>query len=159
VPAVPIGVAPEHVNVLLPRAQRLRRLPDLVGKAFKLVWSSGRREFVITTSLQVLQGVGVTAQLLLGKVVLESLLDGRDGDFSSVLPELGVLVGVTVLLSFAAAVLVEQSRVLGEVVARRAYDRVLDVAGAVELEAFESPDFFDRLRRAQVGGLTRPLRW
>ncbi len=149
----------EYSHVFLPRTQRLRRLPLLVGKAMRLVWFAGRRELVVTTSLQLFQGVGVTAQLLLGKNVLDSLLatGGPEGGFSAVALPFGLLVALTVLLSFGTTVQAEQSRVLGELVARAAYDRVLDVAEAIDLEAFESPSFFDRLRRAQVGGLTRPL--
>jgi hypothetical protein len=47
--------------------------------------------------------------------------------------------------------------VLGELVGRRALDRVLDVATRVDLLAFESPDFYDRLRRAQAHGPFRSL--
>ncbi len=31
------------------------------------------------------------------------------------------------------------------------------MAGAIDLDAFESSTFFDRLQRVQVGGLIRPL--
>ncbi|HEV2068716.1 MAG TPA: ABC transporter ATP-binding protein [Acidimicrobiales bacterium] len=157
--APPSAGGPQYSHVFLPRTQRLRQLPVLVGKALRLVWSAGRRELIVTTSLQLFQGVGVTTQLLLGKSVLDSLLatNGPARGFSDVALPFGLLVALTVLLSFATAVQAEQSRVLGELVARGAYDRVLDVAGAIDLEAFESPSFFDRLRRAQVGGLTRPL--
>jgi ATP-binding cassette subfamily B protein len=152
----PLG--PEYAEVFRPRAQRLLRLPRVLAKAIRLVWAAGRRELLVTTLLQLFQGVGVGVQLLLGKRVLEAMLDSRTaGAFSRVLPELGLLVAITVLLSFVTAVLVEQSRVLGELVGRTAFDRVLDVATTVELEAFESPTFFDRLRRAQLAGLTRPL--
>ena len=107
--------------------------------------------------LQLFQGFGLTAQLLLGKEVLESILEEGGPGTAGFAPELAALVAITVLLSFAGAIQVEQSRVLGELVARSAFDRVLDVAGAVELEAYESPAFFDRLQRAQVGSLTRPM--
>ncbi|MDQ3569700.1 MAG: ABC transporter ATP-binding protein/permease [Actinomycetota bacterium] len=149
----------DHSHVFLPRVQRLRKLPLLVVKALRLVWRAGRRELIVTTLLQLFQGVGVTAQLLLGKSVLDSVLatTGSVGGFSAVAPQFGILMAITVLLSFANAVQAEQSRVLGELVARAAYNRVLDVAGTVDLEAFESPAFFDRLQRAQIGGLTRPL--
>lgn len=145
--------------MFLPRTERLRKLPSLVMNALRVVWSAGRREMLITTGLQLFQGVGVITQLLLGKEVLEAVLEDRSSlDASSgLLLQLAALIAMTVLLSFAGAVQAEQSRVLGELVARAAYDRVLDVAGAVELEAFESPAFFDRLQRAQLGGLTRPL--
>ena len=64
----------------------------------------------------------------------------------SLLPALAALVAITVALDFAQAIEAEQSRVLGELVGRRALDRVLDVSTRVDLLAFESPEFYDRLR-------------
>ncbi len=145
--------------LLVRRGERLRKLPRLLRQALRLVWSAGRRELIVTMVLLLFQGLGVTAQLLLGKRVLQALLDANatvDG-FGPVVPGLAALVAITVLLSFAAAVQVEQTRILGELVARAAHERVLDAATAVELEAFEWPGFFDRLQRAQLAGSTRPL--
>ena len=149
----------DYSLIFAPRTDRLRRLPRLLRQTFSLVWSAGQRELLATTFLQVFQGLGVTAQLLLGKRVLGSVLESGQAaeGFGRVAPALGGLVALTVLLSFAMAVQVEQSRVLGELVARAANERVLDAAGAVDLEAFEWPGYFDRLRRAQVAALSRPL--
>ena len=150
--------AVDYSHVFLRRSERLRKLPRLVLGALGVVWSAGRRELIVTTMLQLFQGIGLTAQLLLGKEVLEALLEEEASfDASSMLPQLGLLAAITVLLSFAGAVQVEQSRVLGELVAQAANDRVLDVTGAIDLVAFESPGFFDRLQRAQIGSITRPL--
>jgi ATP-binding cassette subfamily B protein len=134
---------------------RARDLPRLLADSFRLVWQSGRREFLITSTLQLVAALGVAAQLFVGKAVLEAVL--RAGAFSDVLPELVLLVGLTVALDFASAIEAEYSRVLGELVGRRALDRVLDVATRVDLLAFESPDFYDRLRRAQAHGPFRSL--
>jgi len=51
----------------------------------------------------------------------------------------------------------ERSRILGELVGRGAFDRILDVATRVDLMTYESPDFYDRLRRAQATGPFRAL--
>ena len=150
---------PDLSLLLVPRTERLRNLPRLLRQTVVMAWSAGRRELLTTAFLQLLQGVGVTVQLLLGKSVLESLLDSSQTvrGFSHVVPSLAALVAVTVLLSFAAAAQAEQSRILGELLARAANERVLDAASAVDLEAFEWPGFFDRLQRAQVAAMTRPL--
>lgn len=141
------------------RAERLRKLPRLLGRAIRLVWSAGPRELTVTTLLLLFQGLGVTTQLLLGKSVLQAVLDTDPAveGFGPVVPGLAALVAITVLLSFASALQVEQTRILGELVARTANERVLDAATSVDLEAFEWPGFFDRLQRAQLAGATRPL--
>src|SRR5918992_3709194 len=135
-----------------------RDLPRLIVDSLRLVWGAGRREFLITGALQLVGAVGVAVQLFVGKELLEAVLGaGGDASFAGLLPELAALVAVTVALDFAQAVEAEQSRVLGELVGRRAFDRVLDVATRVDLLAFEEPDFYDRLARARAQGQFRSL--
>ena len=135
-----------------------RDLPGLLAASVRLVWGAGRREFLITSALQLLTAAGVTVQLFAAKAVLTSVLDTRgSGAFTDVLPALGALVGITVALEFAQAVENEQSRVLSELVSRRALDRVIDVSTRVDLLAFESPEFYDRLQRARMQGQFRSL--
>ena len=76
---------------------------------------------------------------------------GATVSFAELAPVLAALVAITVALDLSQAIQNEQSRVLGELVGRRALDRVLDVATRVDLLAFESPDFYDRLQRARRG--------
>jgi ATP-binding cassette, subfamily B, bacterial len=135
-----------------------RDLPRLVADSLRLVWSAGRREFLITSTLQLVSALGIAAQLFVVKAVLDAVLAaGRTESFSGLLPELVALVGITVALDLAQAVENEQSRVLGELVGRRALTRVLDVSTRVDLLAFESPDFYDRLQRARAQGQFRSL--
>jgi ATP-binding cassette, subfamily B, bacterial len=135
-----------------------RDLPRLLGESLRLVWSAGRREFLITSSLQLAQALGVAAQLFVGKAVLTAVLAaGGSDDFTALLPELAALVAVTVALDFARAIETEQSRVLSELVGRRALNRVLDVSTRIDLLAFESPDFYDRLQRARAQGMFRSM--
>jgi ATP-binding cassette subfamily B protein len=135
-----------------------RDLPRLIGDSLRLVWSAGRREFLIVSSLQLVSAVGVAAQLFVGKAVLDAVLAaGASDDFAGVLPELAALVAISVALDFAQAIETEQSRVLSELVSRRALNRVLDVSTRIDLLAFESPDFYDRLQRARAQGTFRSL--
>jgi ATP-binding cassette subfamily B protein len=135
-----------------------RDLPKLLLDSIKLVWWSGRNTFLLTSALQLLAAVGIVLQLFVGKEVLQTVLDaGSSADFSDLAPVLVALVVVTVALDLARAIQTEQGRVLGELVGRRAIDRVLDVATRIDLLAFESPDFYDRLQRARAQGQFRAL--
>jgi ATP-binding cassette, subfamily B, bacterial len=135
-----------------------RDLPRLVADSLRLVWSAGRREFLITSTLQLVSALGIAAQLFVVKAVLDAVLAAeRTESFSGLVPELVALVGITVALDLAQAVENEQSRVLSELVGRRALTRVLDVSTRVDLLAFESPDFYDRLQRARAQGQFRSL--
>jgi ATP-binding cassette, subfamily B, bacterial len=135
----------------------IRELPGLVAASLKLVWGAGRREFLITASVQLLQAGGAAATLFVTRSLLGSAVRGRGGSFHAVVPALAVLVGLTLALELARAYQTEQSRVLSELVSRRALDRVLDVATRVDLLAYEDPDFYDRLQRAQMQGQMRAL--
>ena len=141
-----------------PEDHSLRRLPGLVRHAFVLVWQAARRELKLTLALQVLSGVGVVVQVLVGRHVLEAILaaDDRNLSASTVVPSLIALLGVTAVLSFAGTARSQLQSLLTELTLRHAQGRVLDVATAVDLEAFENPNFHDCLQRAQAGASSRP---
>ncbi len=136
----------------------LRRLPPLIRDAFVVVWRAASRELSWAIALQVVAGLGVVVQLLVGRHVLETILtaDRLDREASSVVPGLVALLAVTAVLSFAAAARNHLQTLLTELTSRHAQGRILDIAAVVDLEAFENPEFHDRLQRAQVGASTRP---
>ena len=134
-----------------------RDLPHLISDAFRLVWGAGRRELVVTTGLQLLSAVGLALQIFVGQAALNAVLGAEGGTFSSIVPELAALVGITVALNFASAIQAEQQRVLAELVMRRAAERVLDVSTSVDLLVYEDPSFYDRLMRARSQGHFRTL--
>jgi ATP-binding cassette subfamily B protein len=135
-----------------------RDLPRLLGDSFRLVWQAGRREFLVTAGLQLVTAAGTAAQLFISKAVIDAVLTaGVADDWAGLLPALAAFVAVSLALDVAQAIEGEQSRVLGELVGRRAIDRVLDVATGIDLLAFESPDFYDRLQRARAQGMWRSL--
>ena len=140
------------------RQKQLRRVPRLVRVACRLVWRAAPREFLFLAVVQLLGGIGVAAQLLVGrKVLAEVLATGDHGKFGAVLPSVIALAIVTAVVTFANLARVERQRILTELVGRYAINRVLDVSTAVDLLAYESPAFHDRLQRAQVNAYSRPL--
>jgi ATP-binding cassette, subfamily B, bacterial len=155
----PQGPPRSWVDVMHPEGSEgtWRDLPELLADAIRLVWAAGRRELVVTTTLQVVSALGIAVQLFVAKEALEAVLGAGDGEFASILPELAALLTITVALDFARAIQVEQSRVLAELVMRRAVDRVLDVATTVDLVAYESATFYDRLMRARSQGHFRTM--
>ncbi len=135
-----------------------RDLPHLLADSLRLVWAAGRNIFLVIASLQLVAAVGIAVQLFVGKQVLDAVLEtGGELEVAELAPWLAALVGITVALDLAQAVQSEQSRVLGELVGRRAVDRVMDVSTRIDLLAFESPDFYDRLQRARSQGQFRAM--
>ncbi|HEX7254960.1 MAG TPA: ABC transporter ATP-binding protein [Gaiellaceae bacterium] len=135
-----------------------RDLPQLLADSLRLVWSSGRNIFLLTSVLQFVGAVGIAVQLFVGKEVLDAVLGtGGELQLEELAPWLAALVGITVALDLAQAIQNEQTRVLGELVGRKAIDRVIDVSTRIDLLAFESPEFYDRLQRARAQGQFRAL--
>jgi hypothetical protein len=80
-----------------------RDLPRLLLASVRLAWEGGRRELLLTSTLQVAASVGVAAQLFAGKAVFAAILGAHGGSFGDVVPALAVLVAVTVALDLAQA--------------------------------------------------------
>jgi ATP-binding cassette, subfamily B, bacterial len=137
----------------------LRRLPRVAGGALRLVRRAAPRELALSFVLQVVTGAGVAVQLLLGRSLLETILraDRLDQGLGEVAPVLVAFLVVSAALSFAYAARGELERLQGELAGRYAQAQIIDVATVVDLEAFENPDFHDRLMRAQMAANFRPV--
>jgi ATP-binding cassette, subfamily B, bacterial len=159
----PAGLAWRDLLPLLagPDQERtpLRQLPRLAREALGLVWAAAPRELVASVVLKALGGAGLGAVLLLGRDVLAGILsaDRLGASSAQVLPRLALLTAVIAILGISAAIGRELSSVLGELAGRHARGKLIDVASAVELDAYETPAFHDRLSRATRGGQYRPV--
>jgi ATP-binding cassette subfamily B protein len=127
----------------------VRRLPRLCVQGFRIIMAAGRRDFIVSISLQTIAGFGLAVQLVLGQRALSALFAAvqGEGSLSSVAPWALAVAVVAFILFFANAVQRERQQILGELVNRHVEARVLDVVTAVDLEAFETPGFFNRLER------------
>ncbi|MGH8927193.1 MAG: ABC transporter ATP-binding protein [Acidimicrobiia bacterium] len=136
----------------------LRRMPRLIRAAVRIILAAGRREFLLSTTLQFVTATTIGIQLIVGRGALEALLDADRGaaSLSTVGPWTALLAGLTAVSLFAAAVQREQQQILGELVGRHMHGEALKVAGRVELTAFEQPEFHNRLQRVQTG-LQQPM--
>ena len=140
------------------RQSAMRRLPAITKSALALVWKSARGNAVAAVLLQLVAGAGIAVQLLVGRKVLEELVAGRGEDnIAGLLPYFGALVGITVLVGALMALAAHQQRLVTELVGRHAFDRIMDVSSAVELDAYETNAFHDKLERARTSGLFRPI--
>src|ERR1700722_15948525 len=138
-----------------------REIPRLVAAGIAICWRAGRRELITLGLLELLSGAGVAAEVVVGRQVLQGFLltgdaassggAGSGGGWSSVWPSAALFGVITAVLGVAAAVQRERQRLLSELTSRYAQDRILDVACAVELAAFDAPDFHDQVARAQTG--------
>ncbi len=141
-----------------PEGRSSREMLRLVRAGLAITWRAGRRELIIMTALEVLSGIGVAAEVVVGRRVLEAILATQhtSAGLASVWPSFALLAAITAILGMAGVVLREQQRMLSELTSRYAQDRILDVTCAVELAAFDEPEFHDRVARAQAGVMRAP---
>ncbi len=137
----------------------LGRLWQLVRRSTRLVWSSGRLLFVGLLAVQVVAALVLAGQVLVVESFLSGVLElGPGGGVPTVL--VTATLGLAGLMAAAAlldSVRGSMSRFLGESVARRTYQDVLDAATAVSLRHFESSSFYDRLQRVEASATSRPF--
>src|SRR5688572_4244641 len=137
----------------------MRSLPRLARSAMRLSRDASPRLFYLSAAAQILIAVLLAAQVLLGKIALQEILeaDASGGSVSDALPALVGLVAAGALGSFAGTFQTLAQRLLGESVRQTTLDDTLEVTTSVELETFESPEFFDDLQRVQTNALIQPL--
>jgi ATP-binding cassette subfamily B protein len=140
-----------------------RDIPRLVAAGLAITWHAGRRELIIMGVLELVSGIGVAAEVVVGRRVLAAVLATEHTSagqaspgLSSVWPSAVTLGIITAVLGLAGVIIREQQRTLSELTSRYAQDRILDVTCAVELAAFDQPEFHDRAARAQLGVMRAP---
>lgn len=141
------------------RLNELRRIPNLIWDALRLVWRVDPRLALFLTMFQILSGAAIGAQLLIGRNVLRELLtlSQTGGGIGPIIPELALLVLITVFLGVIGSVAANLQASLGELVGIHTYDRILEKASTVKLLHFEDPKFLDELMRARTTGMFRTL--
>jgi ATP-binding cassette subfamily B protein len=131
----------------------------LIWQALRLVWSVKPRLALLLTTLQILSGTAIGAQLLIGRSVLRELLalSQTAGGVGPILPELALLVVITVSLAVIGSVAASLQASLAEHVGVHNYDRIIEVASGVPVSYFEDSKFLDELMRARTTGMFRTI--
>ena len=131
-------------------------MPALTWVALRLVWSADRKHLVGTILLQAVSALAIAVQLLITRQLLTALGNvGHGGSVHDLYPWLAALALFTAALGVIAALTAYEQKLLVELASRHAFDRIIEVSVAVDLEAFENADFYDQLQRARNSGLFR----
>lgn len=141
------------------RPKQLRRLPRLIGRSIRLVFRASPGLSATSTSIQLLNGLLLAAQVFFVSLVLDAILGVQEGveSWNAVLLPVAGLALAMGLTTVAGAVQGQLQRLLGELVIRSTWASVLDVSTSVPLLEYEEPDFFDRLQRVQGNAVTQPF--
>jgi ATP-binding cassette subfamily B protein len=157
-----VGMTIEQRQALRDEAKRLRPplrdMPGLVRWAWSIAWSSGRWLVVSVALLRVLTALQAGLLVLLSRQGLHAAFDGSaDFDLGRAAGPL-IVVGVAAIVGSLAGVVSGQLQtLLGARVQKRTIDVLLDVTSTVELSEYESPAFYDRVKRCETNALIQPM--
>jgi ATP-binding cassette, subfamily B, bacterial len=121
-----------------------------------LIWQADRRSFIVTAALQVGSGFLVAVQVYYVQKVVKALFPADAAPVTRAIPSIIALATTLALSGIADAIVKQKQRLLAELAERATRVQILDVAGSVDLWAYETSDFYDRMRRVQTSALTRP---
>lgn len=134
------------------RPRTLRLLPRITSDALRMVWSASPRLLVASIGLKLVNGAGLATALIFGRNLIGDVLAADTAaatpGIGAVVPQLLAVVGVVAVLGLVTAAGREVREILSETTARHAKQAIIDVARRVELSAYETPSFHDRLVRA-----------
>jgi ATP-binding cassette subfamily B protein len=160
-PAIATGAARRSVYDQLrvpPERRSLRELPKLVHGSLRLAWVASPRLLIVSVVLQAASAVALLAQLLVARHLLAAIVVATRSriDFERVLPDLVAIAALTAAVALAGSLGDELSMLMGELMSRQGARELLDVAAAVDLEAYDVTAFHDRLERARLNLQSRP---
>jgi ATP-binding cassette subfamily B protein len=129
----------------------------MLGSAARLVWSASRAQSAVTLGLLTFASLALFGQIVLIHYLLDAILEvGRTGgDLGPAVLPVALFAVLTAAMAVASSVGYLQQRVLAELVGRSVWRRVLDVSQAVDLSAFDDPDFYDQAERVRTQAARR----
>lgn len=135
-----------------------RRLPSLLLSSFRIVWEAAPREFTVIAVLDLIQGAATGIQLLVVRNILAAVLTGTaHHTYLPAIEQLALLVVLQTVSGLVGTYSQLQQQLLSELVQRHASRPVTEVATAIGLRDFDTPEFHDRMQRAQATAMVRPI--
>jgi len=139
----------------------LCQLPYLY-KALRLVWAAAGRWTFVWLLLLLGQGLLPVAAVYVTRTLIDALtgVSHAEGDsivFLAVLPLVGVIAGILLLTetlrSITGWVRTAQAELVQDYIHRLIHEQAI----RLDLSYYEHPDYYDRLHRARVDAITRPV--
>ncbi|HEX5994598.1 MAG TPA: ABC transporter ATP-binding protein [Jiangellales bacterium] len=159
-PAGPAVTCSTLRDEAIERPKSLRLLPRITADAVRLVWAANPRMLLASVALKLINGAGLATALIFGRSLISDVLAadtaGGAPGIGTVAPQLALVVGIVAALGLVTAAGREVREILSETTARHTKQAIVDVARRVELSAYETPAFHDRLVRA-ASGEHRPI--
>jgi ATP-binding cassette subfamily B protein len=136
------------------------RIVFSLSRIVRFVWRIKPFHATILCVLTVIQGFIPAINLWIGKLIIDSVVQGIGGGreaFVQTLYYLLILLGINLLsntISYGSSII---QTLLGDIVANRINVQVIEKSTSLDLFYYENPEFYDKLSRAQREASYRPL--
>ena len=153
------GQRPDSGSTPPEKPVHLTGLLRLLVDAVALVRVAAPRLLLFVTVAGIVQSLLAGVQVLLAKSALEALLSARREDVTGpdVLAPLFAVAALSGLLTALGSLQAQRTRQLAELTQRHVQQQVLRTCSQIELLAYESSSFYDRVQRVQTNAVTRPF--
>lgn len=154
--SVPTGMTLEEYRVhrkeLAGKEKKLTSIPRLMAWAAGVLWKSSRALVVVLLVTRGFTALQSAILILLGREAVSSVATtGLTAD--------GAVLAAAAVFAATTIVGIINQELQGQLtvrVQRTTFDLLVNAASSVEMEAYESPEFYDRLKRCETNALVRP---
>ena len=130
-------------------------------RAFGLVWGAARAYAVATGVLTIINGFIPTAQLYIGKLIIDAIQASTAGQtpvntgyvFQLLALEFGLVIGSETMTRLNGYI----QGIVGDLISHSINNLILEKATTLDLETFENATFYNQLQNAQREATVRPI--
>jgi ATP-binding cassette subfamily B protein len=138
------------------RVAALKNIPPI----FRIVWEAAPKVIVSSATCRVLAALIPLAVLAITKIIVNDIVDFRDGKLASLPANFWYLVALEFVLAGIVAGILARLILFSEVVLSDRYSKhistkIMEHASRLDLTSFEDPLFYDKMERARVQGTDR----
>lgn len=137
--------------------QALRNLPAF----FKLIWETSPKMFATNMVLRLIRSAFPVTMLYIGKLIIDEVIRlaqaGGEESLSYVFTLVAFEFGLAILSDVLNRVLTLLDSLVGDLVANESSVRLMQHAGALDLDQFEDATFYDKLERARQQTIRRTV--
>jgi ATP-binding cassette subfamily B protein len=141
------------------KSRGMRSSARLVGQSVRLVWAAGPRELLVVLAMQLIQAVGVFVLIIqIQQALTKLIVKGGPDNSSGLVLNLVLFLVANVVIGLAGAVINNRRQLIGERTTLHICMEILRVVCLAELDDFDDSRFHDRLQRAAISAVGRPMR-
>ncbi|MDE0421456.1 MAG: ABC transporter ATP-binding protein [Gammaproteobacteria bacterium] len=131
--------------------RKLREIVRIVPRVYGFLWQVSPGYFVTSCAIMVVTALIPAAIIYMTKVIVDGVVEAASGGghWTDLVTPVAVVFGLWLVETLLGAVQSMVQDMLSERVQFSAQERIVEVAGSLDIAFYENPKFYDQLRHAQ----------